>query len=78
VSRSVSSAVKRGAQPSFCFARVVSMIAGWPAASTHWAKGGCTSWYLDADGVNRALWPGFSFEYWARTRRARAADYAIR
>ncbi len=42
------------------------------------AKGGCTSWYLDADGVNRALWPGFSFEYWARTRRARAADYAIR
>jgi cation diffusion facilitator CzcD-associated flavoprotein CzcO len=43
-----------------------------------WSQGGCTSWYLDADGVNRALWPGFSFEYWARTRRARAADYAIR
>ena len=40
VSRSVSSAPKRGAQPSFCFARVVSMIAGWLAASTHWASGG--------------------------------------
>lgn len=43
-----------------------------------WSQGGCTSWYLDADGVNRALWPGFSFEYWARTRRARRADYLIR
>jgi cation diffusion facilitator CzcD-associated flavoprotein CzcO len=42
-----------------------------------WSEGGCTSWYLDADGVNHALWPGFSFEYWARTRRARAADYVI-
>ena len=43
-----------------------------------WSEGGCTSWYLDADGVNRALWPGFSFEYWARTRRARRGGYAIR
>jgi cation diffusion facilitator CzcD-associated flavoprotein CzcO len=43
-----------------------------------WSRGGCKSWYLDADGVNRALWPGFSFEYWARTRRARPADYVIR
>jgi cation diffusion facilitator CzcD-associated flavoprotein CzcO len=43
-----------------------------------WSRGGCKSWYLDADGVNRALWPGFSFEYWARTRRARRADYVIR
>jgi hypothetical protein len=43
-----------------------------------WSEGGCTSWYLDADGVNRALWPGFSFEYWARTRQARRADYLIR
>jgi cation diffusion facilitator CzcD-associated flavoprotein CzcO len=43
-----------------------------------WSQGGCKSWYLDADGVNRALWPGFSFEYWARTRHARRADYVIR
>jgi cation diffusion facilitator CzcD-associated flavoprotein CzcO len=42
-----------------------------------WSAGGCTSWYLDADGINRALWPGFSVEYWARTRRARRADYAV-
>jgi cation diffusion facilitator CzcD-associated flavoprotein CzcO len=43
-----------------------------------WSAGGCSSWYLDADGVNRALWPGFSFEYWARTRRARRSAYTVR
>ena len=42
-----------------------------------WSTGGCNSYYLDDKGVNRALWPGFSFEYWARTRRARRADYVI-
>ena len=42
-----------------------------------WSQGGCDSWYLDADGVNRVLWPGFSFEYWARTRRARRSAYAV-
>jgi cation diffusion facilitator CzcD-associated flavoprotein CzcO len=42
-----------------------------------WSEGGCRSWYLDADGVNRTLWPGFTFEYWARTRRARPSDYAM-
>jgi cation diffusion facilitator CzcD-associated flavoprotein CzcO len=42
-----------------------------------WSAGGCRSWYLDADGINRALWPGFTFEYWARTRRARRSDYAV-
>jgi cation diffusion facilitator CzcD-associated flavoprotein CzcO len=42
-----------------------------------WSEGGCRSWYLDADGINRALWPGFSFEYWARTRRARRSAYAV-
>jgi cation diffusion facilitator CzcD-associated flavoprotein CzcO len=42
-----------------------------------WSEGGCDSWYLDADGVNRTLWPGFTFEYWARTRRARLADYLV-
>ncbi|MFD2081307.1 Predicted flavoprotein CzcO associated with the cation diffusion facilitator CzcD [Actinopolymorpha cephalotaxi] len=42
-----------------------------------WSTGGCTSWYLDEHGVNRTLWPGFTFEYWARTRRARRSDYRI-
>jgi cation diffusion facilitator CzcD-associated flavoprotein CzcO len=42
-----------------------------------WSAGGCRSWYLDDAGINRAIWPGFSFEYWARTRRARRADYQV-
>jgi cation diffusion facilitator CzcD-associated flavoprotein CzcO len=42
-----------------------------------WSAGGCRSWYLDAEGVNRALWPGFSFEYWARTRRGRRSAYVV-
>jgi cation diffusion facilitator CzcD-associated flavoprotein CzcO len=43
-----------------------------------WSAGGCRSWYLDDAGINRAIWPGFSFEYWARTRRARRRDYEVR
>ena len=42
-----------------------------------WSAGGCRSWYLDDAGINRAIWPGVSFEYWARTRRARRADYNV-
>ncbi|HEX2316291.1 MAG TPA: NAD(P)/FAD-dependent oxidoreductase [Thermomonospora sp.] len=42
-----------------------------------WNEGGCNSWYLDANGVNRTLWPGFTFEYWLTSRRARPADYVI-
>jgi cation diffusion facilitator CzcD-associated flavoprotein CzcO len=42
-----------------------------------WNEGGCKSWYLDENGVNRTLWPGFTFEYWARTRKARPRDYTL-
>jgi cation diffusion facilitator CzcD-associated flavoprotein CzcO len=34
-----------------------------------WTRGGCTSWYLDSRGVNRTIWPGFTWRYWLRTRR---------
>jgi cation diffusion facilitator CzcD-associated flavoprotein CzcO len=33
-----------------------------------WTRGGCKSWYLDAHGVNRTIWPGFTWRYWLRTR----------
>jgi cation diffusion facilitator CzcD-associated flavoprotein CzcO len=33
-----------------------------------WASG-CKSWYLDENGNNPTLWPGFSVEYWLRTRK---------
>ncbi|OUC90615.1 4-hydroxyacetophenone monooxygenase [Streptosporangium minutum] len=42
-----------------------------------WNEGGCRSWYLDEHGVNRTVWPGFTFEYWARTRRMRPEAYEL-
>lgn len=44
-------------------------------AGTVWASG-CSSWYLDENGKNTTLWPGFTIEYWLRTRRFRLEDYA--
>ena len=35
---------------------------------TAWLAG-CRSWYLSADGRNFTMWPGFTVEYWRRTRR---------
>ncbi|MGB5210125.1 MAG: NAD(P)/FAD-dependent oxidoreductase [Gammaproteobacteria bacterium] len=45
-------------------------------ARTVWANG-CRSWYLDANGRNVTLWPGFTVEYWFRTRRFRFKDYRV-
>ncbi len=42
-----------------------------------WNAGGCTSWYLDEHGVNRTIWPGFTFEYWARTRKVKPEAYEL-
>ena len=42
-----------------------------------WTQGGCTSWYLDSQGVNRTIWPGFTWRYWMRTRRLDAAAYEL-
>ncbi|MEU5690298.1 NAD(P)/FAD-dependent oxidoreductase [Actinosynnema sp. NPDC020468] len=42
-----------------------------------WTEGGCKSWYLDAQGVNRTVWPGFTWRYWMRTRTVRAQDYTL-
>ena len=41
---------------------------------TVWASG-CQSWYLGKDGRNETLWPGFTFEYWWKTRRVDASAY---
>ena len=40
-----------------------------------WTQGGCKSWYLDSQGVNRTIWPGFTFKYWWETRKVNAPDY---
>jgi cation diffusion facilitator CzcD-associated flavoprotein CzcO len=42
-----------------------------------WTEGGCTSWYLDEHGKNRTTWPGFTFEYWARTRKVKPEAYEL-
>ncbi|NKQ58597.1 NAD(P)/FAD-dependent oxidoreductase [Amycolatopsis sp. K13G38] len=42
-----------------------------------WTQGGCKSWYLDAKGVNRTIWPGFTWRYWLSTRKVRPADYEL-
>ncbi|MFI6596066.1 flavin-containing monooxygenase [Nonomuraea sp. NPDC050536] len=42
-----------------------------------WNAGGCTSWYLDEHGRNRTIWPGFTFEYWARTRKVKPDAYEL-
>ncbi len=45
-------------------------------AGSVWNAGGCVSWYLDANGVNRAIWPGSTVRYWWRTKRLPARDFA--
>lgn len=30
---------------------------------TVWTEGGCSSWYLDRNGLNTSLWPDFSFRF---------------
>lgn len=43
---------------------------------TVWATG-CHSWYLGGSGDNSTTWPGFTLEYWLRTRRLRLEDYEL-
>jgi cation diffusion facilitator CzcD-associated flavoprotein CzcO len=42
-----------------------------------WVAGGCTSWYLDKNGVNRAAWPASTVNYWLRTRKISPADFQV-
>lgn len=41
---------------------------------TVWASG-CKSWYQNAQGTIDTLWPGYTWEYWLKTRRWQAAHY---
>jgi cation diffusion facilitator CzcD-associated flavoprotein CzcO len=41
-----------------------------------WSSG-CESWYLDENGKNRTLWPGFTFRYRQATDAFRAEDYEL-
>ena len=41
---------------------------------TVWSSG-CHSWYQNANGDIDTLWPGYTWEYWLKSRRFSAADY---
>lgn len=43
-------------------------------AKTVWSSG-CKSWYMTSAGKITSIWPGFTFEYWQRTRRLKPEDY---
>jgi hypothetical protein len=44
---------------------------------TVWLTGGCNSWYLSDDGVNRTLYPGPSSEFWRSLRKVREDEYVL-
>jgi hypothetical protein len=44
---------------------------------TVWTAEHCKSWYLDANGKNRTLWPTWTFRYRALTRRFRPSQYVL-
>lgn len=44
---------------------------------TVWNTGGCTSWYLDAEGRNTTVWPGTTTEFRNATRRVDLAEYQV-
>ncbi|KOG33526.1 flavin-containing monooxygenase [Streptomyces resistomycificus] len=44
---------------------------------TVWNTGGCTSWYLDANGRNSTVWPGTTSEFRRATRRVDLAEYDV-
>jgi cation diffusion facilitator CzcD-associated flavoprotein CzcO len=64
-------AVRREAQSAFN-ARLQDRLVG-----TVWSEGGCRSWYVDADGTNRTLWPGHTYAFRAATREFDAANYEL-
>ena len=39
--------------------------------------GGCDSWYLNPDGTNRSLYPGFAAEFVLRARNLNPSDYEL-
>jgi cation diffusion facilitator CzcD-associated flavoprotein CzcO len=44
---------------------------------TVWTTGGCSSWYIDRNGLNTTLWPGWTWDYRRRTRRFDPAPYVL-
>ncbi len=45
--------------------------------TTIWHNGGCKSWYLNENGKNTTLWPGFTYEYKKMMKRFDVENYEI-
>jgi cation diffusion facilitator CzcD-associated flavoprotein CzcO len=45
--------------------------------NTVWARG-CSSWYLTPDGKNTSNWPGYTLEFWLKTRAPKWDEYVAR
>jgi cation diffusion facilitator CzcD-associated flavoprotein CzcO len=44
---------------------------------TVWLRGGCNSWYLDSEGVNRTLYPASSLTFKRSLRHVDPAEYEL-
>ena len=44
---------------------------------TVWVTGHCTSYYIDRNGHNSALWPTYTWPFRQRTRRFDVAAYTL-
>ncbi len=44
---------------------------------TVWNSGGCSSWYIDANGKNTTIWPDFTWRFRRQTREFDAAAYEL-
>ena len=40
-------------------------------------QSGCHSWYLNENGTNSTIWPGFTVSYWWQTRQPDPHDFVI-
>ena len=44
---------------------------------TVWTSGSCSSWYLNRDGSNHALYPGFATQYTASIKHFKPGEYIL-
>ena len=44
---------------------------------TVWLNGGCNSWYIDRNGKNSTLWPGYTFRFFSEMKRFEPSEYRM-
>ena len=44
---------------------------------TVWNSGGCSSWYIDSNGLNTTIWPDFTWRFWQEARRFDPGAYEL-